>query len=107
MKDKETTKTVFRIWPDGEVIALFPQIPADIHGYMCSSYMHVGQHGGADTGICSGTTRLAKPKEYWPLLRELKRLGYRPVIAKKCTRKDFKIRRDAIAINYPRRENCT
>jgi len=91
MKDKEQTKTVFRIYPDGEVIALFPQIEA--RGYSCSSYLHVGQHGAADIDLVVRETRLAKPKEYKSLLKELKKIGYRPKIMKRCTYKDFLLRR--------------
>ena len=40
---------VFRRWKDcGSIIALFPEIPADLAGRYCESYEHVGQHGGAD-----------------------------------------------------------
>ena len=86
-------KTVFRIYPNGEVIALFPQIAADIQGWLCQSYMHIGQHGGANTVGVVSHTRLATPKEYRPLLKELKQRGYEPKIAKKCTQKDHKIRK--------------
>lgn len=92
-KDKEKTKTVFRVWPGGEVIALFPQIAASVHGWLCQSYMHVGQHSGADTNAVVWQTRPAKPKEYGPLLKELKQLGYNPQIAKRCLYKDFQIRK--------------
>lgn len=90
---QEKTKTVFRIWPDGEVIALFSQIAADVHGNLCQSYMHVGQHGGADYSLVVSRTRLATPKKYKPLLKELKRIGYKPLIAKRCSRKGQLIRR--------------
>ena len=40
---------IFRRWRDsGEVIALFPEIPADIFGDYVEAFEHVGQHGGAD-----------------------------------------------------------
>lgn len=92
--DKEKTKTVFRFYRDsGEVIALFPQIAADNHGWHCSSYMHVGQHGGADVECVVRQTRLATPKEYRPLLRKLKQCGYSPKIAKRCTQYDRELRR--------------
>ena len=41
---------VFRRWrdTDGDVIALFPEIPADVQGCCCQSYMHIGQHAGGD-----------------------------------------------------------
>lgn len=92
MKNKEQTKTVFRIWPNREVIALFPQVAQDQFGHYCMSYMHVGQHGGADVSIVVRQTRLAKPEEYQPLLEELKQLGYNPKIMKHCTYRDQQIR---------------
>jgi|WetSurMetagenome_2_1015567.scaffolds.fasta_scaffold120001_4 hypothetical protein len=75
------TVVVFRKFKDGykEVIALFPRIPEDLHGNFCMSYMHVGQHGGADPGIVSTTTP-AKPAEYAALLKELKSLGYNDIV---------------------------
>ena len=42
----ETTVVVFRKWKtNGDIIALFPELPADNEGYLCDSYEHVGQHG--------------------------------------------------------------
>lgn len=90
-------KTIFRIYPDGEVIALFPQIPADNRGNYCQSYMHVGQHGAADTYVVVQQTRLAKPKEYKALAKELREIGYKIEVAKKCAPKDRDIRRAASA----------
>jgi hypothetical protein len=48
--DDAPTKVVFRQWRRAphSIIALFPEIPADLNGYECQSYEHVGQHGGAD-----------------------------------------------------------
>ena len=40
---------VFRRWREnGDMIALFPELPADLYGDYCDAYEHVGQHGGAD-----------------------------------------------------------
>jgi hypothetical protein len=37
------TPVVFRKWKDsGTVIALFPELPSDIHGSYCVAYEHVG-----------------------------------------------------------------
>jgi hypothetical protein len=73
---------VFRRWKDcGTVIALFPEIPADIHGYFCEAYEHVGQHGGADFhGVIQNTTPVAT-EEAADLAEELTRIGYnlRPI----------------------------
>ena len=87
-------KIVFRIYPDGEVIALFPQIAAQIGGYLCQSYMHIGQHGAASTHTVVRQTRLASRKEYLPLLKELEQIGYNPVIGKQCTQHDLQIRQE-------------
>lgn len=79
VKDKEITKVVFRVWTDqplasNEVIALFPFI--DDGDERCSSYMHVGQHGGANYVHCIAKSRRAMEKEYAPLKKELESLGY-------------------------------
>jgi len=89
-------KTVFRVYRDGEVIALFPQIAAQVGGYLCESYMHVGQHGAADPLMVVMRTKLAVPAEYRELLAELEQIGYNPVVGKKCTYKDFQIRQEQV-----------
>lgn len=85
-------KTIFRVYPDGEVIALFPQIAIRLDGYLCQSYMHVGQHGAANIDTVVVQTKLATKEEYKVLLAELEQIGYNPVVAKKCTYRDFQIR---------------
>lgn len=87
-------KTIFRVYPNGEVIALFPQIAAGYGGYLCESYMHVGQHGAADTNIVVKQTRPAFVGKYWVLLKELEQIGYNPVVRKKCMYKDLQIRQE-------------
>ena len=87
-------KTIFRVYPDGEVIALFPQIAAGIFGWLCESYMHIGQHGPACPDVVVRGTRLATEKEYQVLLRELEQIGYNLVVAKKCLQKDLQIRQE-------------
>jgi len=89
-----TEIVVFRKWRDGfGVIALFPEIPADLYGVYCESYEHIGQHGGADyRGVVMATTPVG-PREYAELAEELRRLGYslRPV--KRATRNHHERRR--------------
>ncbi len=98
-RDIHKTKVVFRCFRDnGECIALFPQDTGDYHGYFCNSYMHVGQHGQADTEIVRDKTRLATPKEYAPLAKELRNLGYRLDMRKRCTRYDFNIRQKEVKL---------
>jgi len=65
---------VFRKWPNGDILALFPNI--DDNRGMCSSYEHVGQHGGADYSSCISATKPAAPVEYADLLAELTSIGY-------------------------------
>lgn len=73
-------RVVFRRWRDGGgVIALFPELPADIHGRYCDSYEHVGQHGGADYHGVVRHTAPATPEESAALAAELARIGYRLV----------------------------
>ncbi len=68
---------VFRKWPGtGDVIALFPELPADANGWFCDSYEHVGQHGGADYQGVIFQTVAASPAESAALALELKQLGY-------------------------------
>lgn len=42
------TKVLFRKWNNGQIIALFPDIPWSNNSYMLTSYVHMGQHGPAD-----------------------------------------------------------
>ena len=73
----ETTLVAFRRWRDnGSIIALFPEIPSDIHGYFCEAYEHVGQHGGADYHGVVKATRPATDEEAASLAQELVRIGY-------------------------------
>ena len=65
---------IFRRWKDsGDVIALFPAIPADIDGRYCLSYEHVGQHGAADF---HGVVRRTLPATELPQFSWAPSLGY-------------------------------
>jgi len=80
---------VIRVWkrdPD-DVFALFPADPADIHGYLCTCYQHVGQHSSADYDGCIRMSRPATAKEARPLLQELRRIGYKPRVLKRASPK--------------------
>ena len=82
----EPTVAVFRTFGNGgEVIALFPEIPGDVHGHYCESYQHTGQHGAAYPGAIPGT-RPATPEEIEPLKRELESIGYTLTIRRHVTR---------------------
>lgn len=96
MPDSLPTPTIFRRYPDGEIVALFPTIPADPDGH-CSSYVHVGQHGAADPGHVIARTRPARPDEYANLLDELTGLGYDVHPVRRLTRRMADERRATLA----------
>lgn len=84
MRTKESkTRVVFRVFNDGEVIALFPHIKE--RKGMIESYMHIGQHGSASPLIVNDT-RPAAPEQYRELLNELVCVGYNPVIGTRLTK---------------------
>lgn len=84
--DDHETRTILRRWPDtGEVIALFPDI--DEGRGMVSSYMHVGQHGPASRDIVGRTAHVSPDDpDAAALLRELRRIGYRPRVVQRWPR---------------------
>ena len=60
-----------------EVIAIFVKEDWDYAGNEFASYMHVGQHGGADK-VWAKRLRFASESEYTPLKNELENIvGYR------------------------------
>lgn len=61
----QVTPVVLRRWRDtGDVIALFPTLPAEAHSPgLVTSYEHVGQHGAADYGTVLKQTRPVKHHE--------------------------------------------
>jgi len=68
---------LFRRWKDsGNVIALFPEIPADLNGRYCLSYEHVGQHGAADFHSVVQQTLPVTSKRCADLAQELTEIGY-------------------------------
>lgn len=91
-------KVVFRKWYNGDIIALFPQEPADRYGMFCQSYEHIGQHGGADYDGVVRRTRPAKPGEYADLKDELVGIGYDDLqVAARVTRRDQETRKQRAA----------
>ena len=72
----KATKVVFRRFPDGEIIALFPDDPWNKSDYTTASYLHVGQHGAADYQHVVAKTHPATEPEYRDLLAELRAIGY-------------------------------
>ncbi len=82
------TRTIFRKFPEGDVIALFPALAGDNNPWTCSSYQHIGQHGAASVDL-PRFTKPASPKEYASLKRELISIGYKVKIAKRFTASDL------------------
>lgn len=72
-------RVVFRIYPNDEVIALFPEEAADRHGN-CISCLKDALHYPADYHHVVSQTRRAKPPEYADLLNDLKTAGYRDLV---------------------------
>ena len=89
---REKEKVIFRVYPDGEVIALFPRIAVDLAGYNCQSYMHGGQHGAASPRIVCCQTKPASVTERANLRRELELKGYNIALAKRFIRQDQEFR---------------
>lgn len=80
------TSVVFRKFNkfSNDIIALFPY---DYEGdYMCSSYMHLGQHSRADYHYCIAISQPATYDEYHDLKRELESIGYDLKVIKKAVR---------------------
>ncbi|MDA9993247.1 hypothetical protein N9E09_01130 [bacterium] len=76
--DKEQVKVIFRKFPEGDVIALFPE---DGQGRgLIGSYMTIGQHGDAAKSLITDLEPASK-EEYAKLAAELERIGYDIVIA--------------------------
>ena len=86
-REPETT-VVFRRWPDGDVLALFPHVREARPG-TCSSYAHVGQHGAADYVHVIRATRPAPTSDadVAALKRELEAppYGYRLRVVTRAT----------------------
>lgn len=79
------TPVLFRVH-DGEVVALFPELPHSPTGYDCVAYAHEGQHHGADYSQVVANSRPATVGEYAPLLQELRNVGYIPYVVARASR---------------------
>lgn len=76
MKDRQKTNVVFRKYPDGEIVALFPHEKWNLKGTECACYHHIGQHGGAEYEFVINRTVPATEAEYKELFEELEERGY-------------------------------
>ena len=98
-QEPEITRVLFRKYKNkqGEVLALFPELPGRSDGFTCSCYVHQGQHGIADPQAVMSQTRRATPDEYASLKRELESapFNYRFKVALKGNAQDFQKRKEA------------
>jgi len=90
------TTVVFRRFRTGELVALFPEIPWSLDPNTCTSYQSVGQHGAADCAYVVRSTRPVPFNEALPLVRELRRIGYRLRIVPRVPRGAAAARMEAI-----------
>ena len=80
---------VLRTWQKyldkGEVYALFPTLASNQTSYYCNSYDLIGGHSGANYVLCIQSSRPAIKAESAPIVRELKRIGYRLRVVKRAS----------------------
>ena len=92
----DATLVIFRRWRDnGDIIALFPELPSNQQGLFCEAYEHVGQHGGADYHGVIAASRPTTQEAAAPLAKELERIGYRLRPIKRASRRAHERRRAA------------
>lgn len=65
----EKTIVLFRMFPDGEIVAVFPEVAGSLGEVVF--YAHVGQHGSGPFEHIMDITRAAKASEYDDLKKEL------------------------------------
>ena len=85
METTETTIVIFRMDKEGNVFALFPELPADNFGTYCTCFQHIGQHCAADYYGCIAESRPATPAEYAELETELRQRGYVVEVRQRAT----------------------
>ena len=73
------TMVVFKKFPEGDVIALFPE-QKEYYPGTCNSYQHIGQHGACLT--YHPDLKRATQEEYSDLLEELVSIGYDDLVIK-------------------------
>jgi hypothetical protein len=95
LKDRSSdiTTVVFRKFPEGDVIALFPEIQANFNRCDCQSYQHIGQHGPASYSLVD-RTKLASADEYADLKAELETIGYLLNVKKRINRRWFEVKEE-------------
>lgn len=91
-KDNYKTDVIFRVLTIQGITEITAFLPHEVdtpEGHIVC-YAHNGQHGAADYRYCVSKSRLAKPKEYKDLKKEMENLfGYNFRIIKKQNRKKY------------------
>lgn len=87
------TKVLFRKWPNGQIIALFPEIPAETNGIYSSSYELIGEHGAADAEGLISRTSPALAAEYAETAIVLTRREYDLTVITRIPRNAYQTRR--------------
>lgn len=86
------TKTIFRKFKTGEIIALFPEELGDNKPHLtCLSYMNIGRHSAASVDLVRETLP-ASAREYADLKKELNRIGYEVEPVKRMRRSFLLVR---------------
>ena len=86
------TKVIFRVH-EGEVLAMFPELPGNNNPSTCLCYSHYGQHGIA-SAVSIG--RPATKKEYTPLYEELDQIYNGLRVMSRFPRNSYAMRAHAI-----------
>ena len=76
---------IFRRDRTGGCFALFPELPADDRGILCTAYQRVGQHCAANYHGCIANSDPASRAEYVDLFEELERRGYHLSVRRRAT----------------------
>lgn len=74
--DRYKTKVVFRQFPDGDIIAIFPYVAYNFDPTLCMSYQTVGQHGACDKALIQELSQVTDFEGLQSLKSELKSIGY-------------------------------
>jgi len=69
---------IFRKFPEGDIIALFPDMIENKDKRYINSYMHIGQHSAASVELITELDIPTK-KEITDLRNELHEIGYHPI----------------------------
>lgn len=68
---------IFRRWNDtGDIVAIFPELPADDQGRFCVAHDELGQQIAAEYEQVMRDTTPVSPTEYGRFAHELTLLGY-------------------------------